>query len=134
MRKFGPQLSFFSLICGAAIMLACGTSPHTLKAISISPATAEGQGQFTAIGYYSSAPSPVKSLPATWGACTQGWQPTSEVSVSSNGLAQCSAAASGTYTVFAFENIDGPASCALSVACGPTPCGTISSTAKLTCP
>lgn len=134
MRQFGPQISFFSLIVAAVITLACGASQHTLKAISISPATAEGQAQFTATGYYGSAPSPVASLPATWGACTQAWQPTSDVSVSSSGQAHCSAGASGTYTVFAFEDVSGGATCNVVAACGPAPCGTIANTAKLTCP
>jgi hypothetical protein len=133
MRKFGPQFSFVSLII-AAITLACGTSQHTLQAITVSPSAAEGQAQFTATGYYNSAPSPVRSVAATWGACAQGWQPTSEVSVSSDGLAQCSAGASGTYTVFAFETAVSGATCNVVPACGPSPCGTISNTAKLTCP
>jgi hypothetical protein len=134
MSKFGPQFSFVSLIIAAAITLACGTSKHALQAITVSPSTAEGQAQFTATGYYNSAPSPVNSVAATWGACAQGWQPTSEVSVSSDGLAQCSAGASGTYTVFAFETAVGGATCNVVPACGPSPCGTISNTAKLTCP
>jgi hypothetical protein len=135
MRKFGPQLSFFLLLLVvAAVMLACGTSKHTLQGITISPATAEGQAQFTATAYYSSAPSPVKPAAATWGVCAQPLQPTSEVSISGNGLAQCTTGASGTFTIFAFEDLGTGATCNVVAACGPSPCGTISSTAKLTCP
>lgn len=134
MRKFGPQISFLSLIIIAAITLACGSSgARTLQSITITPATAEGQAQFTATGYYNHQPSPVTPLAATWGACLQG-EPTSGVSVSSNGLAQCSSGASGAYTIFAFENVASGATCNVVPACGPSPCGTILNTATLTCP
>lgn len=135
MRKFAPQISFFLVLVAATITLACGSSPHTLKAISISPATAEGQAQFTAIAYYTSSPSPVKPAVATWGACaqgTQGWQPTSDISISSTGSAKCSTGASGTFIVFAYGS-NGGATCNVEMQCGP-PCGSISNTAQLTCP
>lgn len=131
MRKFGPQFYFFLLVI-AAITLACGSSgPRTLQTISITPATGEGEAQFAAIGYYNHQPSPVSPITATWGACAQG-EPTSSVSISGNGLAQCSSGASGTFTIFAYENPTG-AMCNVVSACG-SPCGSISSTAKLTCP
>jgi hypothetical protein len=134
MRKFAPQLSFFPLLTVAVITLACGSSgPRTLQSISITPATAEGEAQFTATGYYNHQPSPVSPITASWEACLQG-EPTSGVSVSSNGLAQCSTGASGTYTIFGFETVSGGATCNVVAACGPSPCGTVSSTAKLSCP
>lgn len=133
MRKFWPQISFTLLLLAAVIALACGSSTERiLQSITISPATAEEQAQFTATGYFTTHPSPVTPFAATWGACAQEWEPTSAVSISSSGLAQCSTGASGTFTIFAYGTNTGPV-CDVALACGP-PCGSISSTAKLTCP
>lgn len=134
MRKIRPVLFCSSVIAAAAIMLACGSSgPRYLEVISVSPADAEGRAQFTATGYYNRQPSPVSPISATWEVCLQG-EPTNGVSVSNSGFAECSTGASGTYTVLAFESVSGGTTCNVIPACGPSPCGTVSSTAKLTCP
>jgi hypothetical protein len=134
MRKFAPQLSFFLLLTAGVITLACGSSgPRTLQLITVTPAMAEGGAQFTATGYYNRQPSPVSPITPTWQACLEG-QPTTGASVSSSGLARCSTGASGTYTVFAFESVNSRATCNVVPACGPSPCETVSGTAKLTCP
>ncbi|MGA9307333.1 MAG: hypothetical protein WBW31_18155 [Candidatus Sulfotelmatobacter sp.] len=141
-------LSFALLLLASAVLscgttstaLPCGTSPASsganagqLHSITLCPATADardyadGQVQFTAIGFYVNPPSKVAPQPATWGACYQN-TPTTEVSVSGNGLAQCGSGAAGTYTIFA----DDPTNC-LSVG----PCGTgcfVTGNAQLTCP
>jgi hypothetical protein len=136
MRHYALPL-FFLLLIAAAVTLACGSSPHILQSVTISPATADaqnGEAQFTATGFFTGSPSEVTPLSATWGACSQGWQPTTGVTVSSKGLAQCTTGASGMYTIFAFDGNPGFATCAVSVACGPPPRGSVANTAQLTCP
>lgn len=130
------------LVLAASFTLACGGSSNTatqavrsIQSITISPATADaqnypsGQVQFTATGYYNTQPSPVTPLSATWGVCEQN-TPTTAVTVSNNGLAQCTSSAVGTYTVFAYD-FPNPTCLAL------TACGggcTVEGTAQLTCP
>ena len=101
MRNFGLPFFFFLLVLATAIALACGSgaapinTTGILNSITISPATADaqnypaGQVPFIATGYYSTPPSPVTSLTATWGACSQD-NPTSGVSVGTKGLAPVS--------------------------------------------
>jgi hypothetical protein len=136
MRNFGPQFFFFLLLVAAAITLACGSSsPSTrqLQTVTISPASADGQAQFSATGDYTKPPSPVSPLTVTWGACYQN-VPTTEVTVSSAGFAQCAAGAStGTYTVWAYGSNAQGAVCNAITACGGG-CGRVTGTAQLTCP
>jgi hypothetical protein len=136
MEKFRVTLSFLALLLVSSFALSCGAgSPNQLyppsgqlQAITLSPPTADAQEtQFTATGYYSHPSHMVTPQPALWGACQQS-APTSDVSVTSKGLAQCSSGASGTYTVFAFVGTD----CNVISACGGG-C-TIVGTAQLTCP
>jgi len=135
MRSFGPQLFLFFLILAAIITLACGspTSPtRILQTVNISPPSGEGQAQFTALGFYEPPYAAPVVLTATWGACYQN-EPTTEVTVSSAGLAQCSAGASGTYTVFGSAP-SGAHSCpAILASCGGGGCQ-VAGTAQLTCP
>jgi hypothetical protein len=141
MKPSGLPFITALLILTASNILACGGSmfaPHangSIKSITISPATADAQDypggkvQFIATGYYNAPPSPVSPLSATWGACYQN-APTSGISVSSNGLAQCTAGSVGTYTVFAYD-FPNP-SCLAITACGGG-C-TVEGTAQLICP
>jgi len=130
------------LVLAASFTLACGGSPTTatqaprsIQSITISPTTADaqnfpgGQVQFIATGFYNTQPSPVTPLSATWGVCEQN-TPTTAVTVSNNGLAECMANAVGTYTVFAYD-FPNP-SCLALTACGGG-C-TVEGTAQLTCP
>ncbi len=64
---------------------------------------------------------------AMWGACYQS-APTTDVSVTATGKAQCASGATGTFSVFAFNQTN----CDLVTACGGG-C-TIVGTAQLTCP
>ncbi len=127
--------------CGAGDPM----SGHQLQSITIAPATATAQGQavqFTATGYWSGSPATVTPQSAYWGACveqvsgnTVNEQTTTEVTVSSSGMAQCASGAKGTFTVFAYDPPLGtPArpECNVLSACGGG-C-TISGTAQLTCP
>jgi hypothetical protein len=144
MRKFGPPFFFFLLILATAIALACGSdappinTTGILKSITLSPAAADaqnypdGQVPFIASGYFSTPPSPVTLLPASWGACYQG-SPTGGVSVGTKGLAQCAADSVGTYTVWAYAPSGQTACPALVNACGGGGCQ-VTGTAQLTCP
>lgn len=141
MRKYGPSV-FFLAILAIALTLACGgSSPRSLQSVILSPATADAQGnpvQFTATGYFNHQPSTATLTQANWGACYQN-QSTTAVSVSTEGLAQCAAGATGTYTVWARAET-------AAYSCGgnngevpANPCGgasfcQITGTAQLTCP
>lgn len=139
MLSVRPPLFFFLLLGGAVITLACGSNPpRYIKSVTISPASADarnfpsGDVPFTASGYYTTSPSPVTPISATWGACHQN-APTTDVSVSSGGVAHCASGAAGTYTVWSFVVQQGPGACPLVVsACGGG-CG-VTGTAQLTCP
>ena len=137
MKSTVPLLSLSSLVLLAAIAVACGASSpqnHTLESITVNPATADANGnpvQFSATGIYDAAPIRVTPQPATWGACYQGVA-TTDVSVSSSGLAQCASGASGTYTVFAYDIVE--RGCPQWVnGCGGGGCN-VTGTAQLTCP
>ncbi len=140
MKRFGPQLSFSSLVLAAAVALSCGSSAHIPQSVVVSPAAVNAQDfpsgdvQFTATVYYNTKPSPVSPAPASWNACSQEG-PTDGVSVSNSGVAQCAAGARGTFTIYAF--VANPAFkgvCASSsLPCGGT-CGGVVGMAQLTCP
>jgi hypothetical protein len=142
MKRFGPQLFFFLLVAAAAITLACGSSnnSHIPQSVTVNPATADarsypnGQVPFTATAYYNTMPSVVTPASATWNVCSQAG-PTSAVSVSSSGLAQCMSGATGAYTVYAFvPDPEFKGTCGSSSApCGGT-CGGVVGSAQLTCP
>jgi hypothetical protein len=150
MRNSGLFPFLFLLVLAAAITLACGSpmspiTPHcgttatatnsgVPASIRVCPATADakdylnGQIQFVATGYYATPPSPVTPLKAEiWGACRQNSN-TTEVSITSTGLARCEAGALGTYNVYASDATN----CNVI-----SPCGggcQVSGYAQLTCP
>jgi len=153
MEKLQPMLFSLALVMAASFALSCGATPTPPplscgaslapssgggnpatepQSITIIPATADAQDcpdqqvQFTATGHYSSAPFTVTPQPATWSACLQH-APTSEVSVSATGLAQCATGADGTYTILAVD----PGNC---LAVGPCGVCDVVGTAQLTCP
>ena len=136
MKGAVPLFSLVSLVFLAIVTLTCGSSSqnHTLQSIAVNPATADANGkpvQFTATGIYNTPPVQVTPQAATWGACYQNAS-TTDVSVTSNGLAQCASGAAGTYTVFAYDVVGqvcpGPVT-----ACGGGDCN-VTGTARLTCP
>jgi hypothetical protein len=141
MRNSGLPFLFFLSLISVAIALACGVStPRMLESVSLSPTTADAQNfpngevPFVATGYYTRPPSTVTPETATWGACSQNGA-TSAVSVSTTGVARCTAGASGIYMVWA--GVPNPAftgTCpAFLTACGLS-CNTVVGTATLTCP
>ena len=140
MKGSGLPLSLFFLLLVAAVCLSCGSPsssnvPHSIQAITIKPGNADaqdypnGQVQFTATGYYNQAPAVVSPLAATWGVCYQN-APTTDASVTKNGLAACAPGAAGTYTVYADDPPD--PSCLVIGPCGGG-CF-VTGTAQLTCP
>jgi hypothetical protein len=135
MENLRFMLSFLALVLAVSFALSCGASqrPSQLQSITLSPATADaqnypnGQVQFVATGYYIHPSYTVTPQSAAWGTCYQS-APTSDVSVTTRGMAQCANGATGTYTVFAFV----PTNCNLITACGGG-C-TVQGNAQLTCP
>jgi len=136
-------VSSFALLALAALGLYCNPAPtHQLQSITLTPASADGQNyangqvQFVATGHYNVDPLTVTPLPATWGTCTQQFAATTAVSVTQNGLAQCTSGGAGTYTVWANDPItELPGqvySCPAQGACGGG-C-VIQANAQLTCP
>ena len=130
------------LLCGIGMLAGCGASPMTnttctstgcLQSVALSPTTADaqnypnGQIQFAAVAYYQGQSSPVSVTPTRWGVCQQN-NPTTEVTVSSSGVAQCTQGASGTFTVFGSV----PTTCNAITNCGGG-CQ-VTGTAQLTCP
>jgi hypothetical protein len=132
MKELRFALSFLALILAASFALSCGASqgPGQLQSIALSPAAAAAQQQFTATGFYVHPNHTVIPQPASWGACQQN-VPTTEVSVTQGGMAQCASGATGTYDVFAFVTVNQV--CTLPQ----NQCGggcNVVGTAQLTCP
>ncbi len=133
MKKFRFAFSFLALALAASFALSCGSGPGQLQSITLSPATAEGQAQFVATGYYINPTHTVTPQPATWVACQQNL-PTADVSVTNTGVAQCASGAAGTYSVKAW---DIPKSVGISPCPAQTACSggcAVWGTAQLTCP
>lgn len=143
-----------SIVCiaflgfAAWIALACGSSPK-LQSITVSPASADAQNYpngevpFVATGHYNSSPTTVTPLQANWGAAlfqneNGTMVPTNEaVSVDTNGVAQCGANASGTYSIAASVQLpySGPAlPCPPPAYSNEASCPSVVGTAQLTCP
>ncbi|MFZ0309974.1 MAG: hypothetical protein WAL89_17500 [Candidatus Sulfotelmatobacter sp.] len=127
----------------AWIALACGSS-RKLQSITVSAASADaqdypsGEVPFVATGHYNAAPMSVTPLPAGWGAASTNQvigPPTDSVSVNANGVAQCNAGASGTYSVAAWVNVpySGPPIFCPASLYGDS-CSSVVGTAQLTCP
>jgi len=127
-------IAFATLSCGSHSSSVMGPlGPNGLQSITLAPSTADakmypsGQVSFVATGGYIDPARTLTPQPAVWGVCQQN-APTTAVTVSKTGVAQCSAGATGTYTVFAIVMTG----CNAITACGGG-C-TIRGTAQLTCP
>jgi len=126
--------AWFALSCGLSSVPSSG---RQLLSITLNPATADaqdypnGQVQFIATGHYKNAPHTVTPLSAGWGTCYQD-APTSEVSVTTTGLAECASEATGTYTIWANDPPFPGIACNAITACGGG-CMVVG-TAQLTCP
>jgi hypothetical protein len=113
MTRFASVSALSLLVLAALTMSACGSS-RKLQSVTITPAAAEGQAQFTATGTFSSPPSPAKltSRDVMWcvgppanaaspiaGVCEGNVAPFA--TVDQNGLAQCSPSSQGTVYILA---------------------------------
>ncbi len=138
MEKLRLMLTSLVLVAAASFALSCGAassnmnSNRQLQSITLSPATADGQTpvQFIATGHYNAAPYTVTPQPAVWAACLQG-APTTAVSVTDAGVAQCAEVGGGAAVVYSIAASD-MTNCNVSTACGGG-C-TIVGTAQLACP
>jgi hypothetical protein len=132
----------------ACIALACGSN-RKLQSITVSPASADahnytnGEVPFVAAGYYNSSPTTVNALQANWGAAlfrieNGAMVPTNgAVSVDTNGVAHCSANASGTYSIAASVQLPysgPPLPCPPPAYSNEASCPSVVATAQLTCP
>jgi hypothetical protein len=146
MRNFKSSLGIFSLVSAASIALACGGSsksnPRQALTVTVTPATAtaaaNGQIQFTAAGTFSSPPTMESPVQANWVVLNSDDSPTTAVTITSSGLAQCTSAAAGAYNVGAwivqFSGNPPTPICNVISAYG-NPCGdSVLGTAQLTCP
>jgi hypothetical protein len=123
--------------------LSCSSGPKRFtQAVAVTPSTAEAPGapnsqvQFTATGTFNTSPITVTPLPAKWAVVNLDFSQTTAVAIDSTGLAQCSASASGTYSVGAWTYID-PTSKVFCESIGPygePGCNSVLGTAQLTCP
>jgi len=93
-----------TLLAISIIQLACGSN-RSLQSVSISPAAAASQAQFTATGMYNASPTSVDiTATTTWcigssnGVCDGNIAQHASVTA---GLAQCLSGFSGTVTVLA---------------------------------
>jgi hypothetical protein len=147
--SFNRSIVCISFLGFAAWMaLACGSSDE-LQSIMVSPASADAQNYpngevpFVATGYYKSSPTTVTPLQANWGAGlfrneSGTMVPTNgAVSVDANGVAQCSADASGTYSIAASVQLPysgPPLPCPSPAYSNEGSCPVVVGTAQLTCP
>lgn len=138
MARYAYPLSLVFLCLAGSITLACGGAnpQREIESLSVTPAAGEGpQAQFTATGTFNTPPVTVSPLQATWVVTDIGGLATNEVSITTNGLAQCSSGASGVYTVAAWTPPLIPPKGTCNVI-GPygDPCDSVIGIAGLTCP
>lgn len=107
MRKLRFVLSRGLLLLAVASVFSCASGHRQLKSISVSPAVAAGQTQFTATGIYSDG-SKVSTLAVLW---SEGnpWVRNETlpegIAVSSSGMASCNPVV-GTFAVEATAPVD----------------------------
>lgn len=151
MSRLGYLVSIVFLGLAGCMFLACGGSPGQIQSITLSPPSADAQNYpngkvpFVATGHYNAAPTTVTPLQASWGVASEQLVNGVEtfgfangaLSVDTNGVAQCTAGASGTYAVGAWVNlaVNGPPPGCPSGPFGqPYACLAVLGTAQLTCP
>jgi hypothetical protein len=135
MSRRGFFLWIFFLGLAASLTSACGSS-RQVQSVTVSPTSADAQNYpdgkvpFVATGHYNMAPMTVTPLQAYWGPSLN-----SPISVDENGVAQCNAGASGTYSVGGWVDlpVGRPLPCGIGVYGEPV-CYTVLGTARLTCP
>ena len=147
MERLRLTLSLFALVAAACLASSCGAHQNSmqsqdplqdpLQSIALAPAVADaqdypnGEVPFVATGYYTNPPRTVTPLSAFWGTCYENGS-TTEISVTSAGVAKCAPGAVGTFTVWADDPPNPSVVCLAITACGGG-CF-IAGTAQLTCP
>lgn len=129
----GPTLLF---------TLACSIAPQRRAlSVAVSPSAAiapsNGQVQFTATGTYNTSPTTLSPLTANWAVVDSAGAPTTAVTVTSDGLAQCGLGTSGVFTVGAWvlEFSKPPSATCNAITGFGNPCNdSVLGTAQLTCP
>jgi hypothetical protein len=93
------------------ILLGCGSNPRQITSLTLNPAVADfqsypsGQVQYSATANYNQSPSTEPIQPALWAIKSpQNVQGTA--TISQIGVAQCSAGATGNFTVIAWAIAD----------------------------
>jgi hypothetical protein len=131
-----PRYVFLWIVfLGLAVYMTLACGSHVLQSITISPTSADakdypnGRVQFVATGHFNTNPLEVTPLSPNWSALDQSLSPTSAVSVTSTGLAQCADGALGTYLIEASDPMPG----SHTGMCPELGC-VIFATAQLTCP
>jgi len=110
MHKTFLLLSWTTTLLVAWLIAACGANhiPNgQLQSVTISPASASGQAEFTATGFYSDG-SKVKPLPALW-SDNNPWVGNNilpKINVGANGRISCGSAPAGPYTIEATAPVD----------------------------
>jgi len=103
-KKPQPALPLLVLFAMAVILLACGNS-RKLQSVSVSPAAAASQAQFTATGVYNQMPTSVDITgTTTWCIGSPSGICAGNIAIEAtvvNGLAQCLSGFTGTLTVLA---------------------------------
>jgi hypothetical protein len=134
----------------AFVALSCGSGRHVIQSLAVSPGSADaknypgGKVPFVATGTYNSSPMTITPQQANWAAVSEvvangmvTFGPvSSDVSVDQSGVAQCTASASGTYGVIAWDLQDPSlkATCASETDFGEPGCNAVQGTGQLTCP
>jgi hypothetical protein len=142
MSKLRFILSFAALVLVASAAVSCGAGQgqSQLQSMTVSPATADAQSfpdgevPFVATGNYVHPSRAVTPQPASWVACQKGL-PTTDVAVTSMGVAKCATGVPGAYAINAWDPASigpGTYNCTGNTACGGG-C-TVIGTAQLTCP
>jgi hypothetical protein len=94
-----------ALLGTAIVLLACGGNGRSLQSVSVSPATATSQAQFTALGVYNLMPTSVNITGSTtWCIGSPGGMCAADIAIEASvtaGLAQCASGFTGTLTVLA---------------------------------
>jgi hypothetical protein len=146
-------ISFGLLGVAACLTLACGSSrsgPHIIQSLTVSPSSVDaknypgGKIPFVATGHYSTAPTVITPLTANWDPYVElifngsvSYAPADgAISVDTRGVAQCAAAASGTYAVLAWvvQDPTWQGACGSQNSFGEPGCNAVQGMAQFTCP
>ena len=115
MERLPLTLSFLALLLAASLALSCGASQSqsNLQSLAVNPSNADAQSYpngevpFIATGYYSNPTHTLTPQSANWVACQKGL-PTTDVTVTTAGVAKCVGGAVGAYAISAWDTLISP--------------------------